>query len=1080
MSNSAALSFEEESQSDEGLDELDLEGISLLSEIFPDLTREQLEALHFRRIESANSLNNMGRTTSHSDSIEKNEYQYENETYDANNKYVEDHINTNHNVQGYEEMNHIDCEHSQKNSSSKASMCNSLESYPIHSSVDAANSNDISFSINQEEEINNGFNEIAVIGNGSYSVYNQAKSSSTRTTEDSVTDCDKSHQNVDTEKETHGNIENSTLNEAMAETKKQNFSVHNASIQNSTILTNEGNNRLKVNPEILSSKDGKTDSQCQDVHTDECSTTDSDDSNIVNEINYAPSSNDHQQESLHIPLKSPLGRRILQNQTSRNTKNKNYDKVKLCIPEDFLRIPSHQAFHMKNIETGEILWNIVSDLENKVVNEHHAGDRTFAREIALSHVRIKTAILSRDMYVGLGLQIAEWKGYIYINALVCHDGRRIMTEDNYKAVLLDIEQSRCDRNSLGPAFDAGLKPGDRILGVNGKAFLQWGIMTQNSPSGSNSGKILSSAELLSEMVKVLAEASDPLALHILRMDKTQHNPKMTHSLQSFDHAQTYDARIVEPSEISKSDDSWQEESSTNTPRVSLPKLVHPFAMCLSNRGIIKPTLEMKVSEEIARYTNKALLWEHNEYLKETLVLRGNLDVQNKRSLFSYPGARGGIHSPTSLLGHKLTNLVRQALCIHIVNTFVDRDRLAYTIWVYDVETRTEWYAPVRYFQDFCDLRLAVSRLNKSIEKIQFPNSRWFHETEVSAPLSARVTRCIELEGFLRGLCTILYKEDLEYSSILEVSLYIQTFLGCDSHIKIHPEYYNRYTDVGYGLQEKTTLSLQRAVQLYTFRLFLLPSMNSLVVHFIADVKKNVLSFERDRTVSKNSGSIEKERILALLSRIKLVFSSLSKLIHYGCTNDFDVITASEYFVPDSPNKPGKSNLLQEAVKEQIEIHVYVPLRSVVSKLLVHGWRYDDKEIYYKRQALQKKNQSFFKIKRSQQSPSNWRTVIDILGRGVGQSTLPSVKLRSVVDAGKEIYRLSKEENLDEDSFSADDFLPIFIYCVVQADIEKPCALSVLLQNMCDEFQLIGEIGYYLSSFEAAIAYIHDLDLSSVN
>ena len=102
------------------------------------------------------------------------------------------------------------------------------------------------------------------------------------------------------------------------------------------------------------------------------------------------------------------------------------------------------------------------------------------------------------------------------------------------------------------------------------------------------------------------------------------------------------------------------------------------------------------------------------------------------------------------------------------------------------------------------------------------------------------------------------------------------------------------------------------------------------------------------------------------------------------------------------------------------------------------------------------------------------------------NTLPCAKLRAIVEAAREISRLYQEEQserqrqlrqsqqhdaprVDEDSeedskgshgsatrqpsgaaeggddstqehLSADDFLPIFIFCVVQAQMERPCAL----------------------------------------
>jgi hypothetical protein len=100
----------------------------------------------------------------------------------------------------------------------------------------------------------------------------------------------------------------------------------------------------------------------------------------------------------------------------------------------------------------------------------------------------------------------------------------------------------------------------------------------------------------------------------------------------------------------------------------------------------------------------------------------------------------------------------------------------------------------------------------------------------------------------------------------------------------------------------------------------------------------------------------------------------------------------------------------------------------------------------------------------------------ILKRGVGMSTLPCVKLRAIVDAAREISHLYQHEH-GEDLVGADDFLPIFIFCVIRADMERPCALCVLLRTLCDRINRIGEIGYFLASFEAAIAHIQEIDLT---
>ena len=116
------------------------------------------------------------------------------------------------------------------------------------------------------------------------------------------------------------------------------------------------------------------------------------------------------------------------------------------------------------------------------------------------------------------------------------------------------------------------------------------------------------------------------------------------------------------------------------------------------------------------------------------------------------------------------------------------------------------------------------------------------------------------------------------------------------------------------------------------------------------------------------------------------------------------------------------------------------------------------------------------------------------------STLPCVKLRAIVEAAREISRLYEREHGDGQILGADDFLPIFIYSVARAEMERPCALcelivvrrsnldsilwltfrcstGVLLQTLCDWSNRTGEIGYFQASFEAAVSHIQELDLT---
>ena len=188
------------------------------------------------------------------------------------------------------------------------------------------------------------------------------------------------------------------------------------------------------------------------------------------------------------------------------------------------------------------------------------------------------------------------------------------------------------------------------------------------------------------------------------------------------------------------------------------------------------------------------------------------------------------------------------------------------------------------------------------------------------------------------------------------------------------------------------------------------------------------------------------------------FTSISQRREYGAIREF---------MQGDKGNTYLDIIFREAVREQIEIEIYVPLRSIVSRLLVNGWRHDDMEMQFKMQELRKRSQALFRIPPEKQSPSDWRTVSNILQRGVGRSTLPCAKLRAIVRAAKEISCLHGQEhdcqsptndttdnrqNIGDDpteksTFGADDFLPIFIYCVVRADMERPCALCKYLSQI---------------------------------
>jgi hypothetical protein len=464
--------------------------------------------------------------------------------------------------------------------------------------------------------------------------------------------------------------------------------------------------------------------------------------------------------------------------------------------------------------------------------------------------------------------------------------------------------------------------------------------------------------------------------------------------------------------------------------------------------------------------------------------------------------------------------VRKAVCVRILNSFLDnKNRTAFTIWCFDIESGMEWYAPARYFADFKELRTALMRIDKSIGDIPFPSFSWSLgfpgiSSEANESESTKQARRQQLETFLRNLFASVYRGRLN-PYLAEVAVHLQTFIGCDTvltdgdtanltldnQVAINEITYGKRTPNATSEQDSNArMHLKRSIQRYVYRLFLLPSVEKLVSHFVDTARQKVTNESSHFGPSKRQSvqfNVNKDVATDDVEKIRDFIDQLQELILDGCHEDFISISQRRDFASlvDDVDNSIRDELFREAVREQVELEVYVPLRSTISKYLVYAWFNEDMEMKHKMKALENKPQSFFRIPKEHRSRSDWSSVSKILQEGVGRSTLPCVKLRAIVDAAKEITHLDGEErsHFPEATFfdgkvvtktktlGADDFLPIFIFCFVKAKIERPQALCALLQTMCDPAKMNGETGYYLSSFHAAMTHIHeDLDLSEVN
>ena len=193
--------------------------------------------------------------------------------------------------------------------------------------------------------------------------------------------------------------------------------------------------------------------------------------------------------------------------------------------------------------------------------------------------------------------------------------------------------------------------------------------------------------------------------------------------------------------------------------------------------------------------------------------------------------------------------IRKAICVRILNLFLDnKSRAAFSVWCYDVESGMEWWAPVRYYEDFRDLRTSLIQLDQSLADISFPSLKWgfgIGGADAKESASNRENRRHQLECFLRRVFAEVYRGPL-HPHLAEVAIHLQTFVGCDglltddeNRLALNHQVAISETTYGKRSPDSNTESdvtarqyLKRSIQRYMYRIFLLPSIESLVSHFV--------------------------------------------------------------------------------------------------------------------------------------------------------------------------------------------------------------------------------------------------------
>ena len=474
-----------------------------------------------------------------------------------------------------------------------------------------------------------------------------------------------------------------------------------------------------------------------------------------------------------------------------------------------------------------------------------------------------------------------------------------------------------------PSANAGIRSQDILIGINGIAL-----------------SMMDPSNRMNQVVTEIQQSSNPIVLHFQR-ENTAHSKSLLDatSQQDFDYLTSETVSLTESS---------QEDSK-----------IHPFAKVLQGRGLLQYEKDqVSVSDTLKQFTKRASQWE-SEILKQR-------EGEKERILLApstpYPSegqntSRDETSNEQELFA-SLSN-VRTALSTRIVNYFLEEDsRIAYTIWVCDVESGREWYAPIRYFEDFCDLRdatLALAPNDNHVADFAFPTTKpsWATLRRRGDLVSSNTQndKCRQLEKFLRGLCGLVYSAPTIDFDLEKTADHLQSFLGTDVGLSET----DLDTCIGKPVSPLDTESwksrwlLKRSIQRYTWRLFQLEVLRGVVDNFVDMARARAPELEEINRLEAQGRRLLKERAMYDLESIRQFLNLLVDLIMDSEIKDemylisrHDEYATIQSLIADDEAK--WESLVREAVREQVEIEVYVPLRLVVSRLLVNGWRHEDMEI----------------------------------------------------------------------------------------------------------------------------------------
>ncbi len=451
-----------------------------------------------------------------------------------------------------------------------------------------------------------------------------------------------------------------------------------------------------------------------------------------------------------------------------------------------------------------------------------------------------------------------------------------------------------------------------------------------------------------------------------------------------------------------------------------------------------------------------------------------------------------------------TKDLRPALAVRVVRADVLDTHVVYVIWVMDVKSGAQWTVR-RRFREFSEFRDALVSIRRSIGGLDFP-SKVTYTSSTSALHIADRTK--QLQKFLRKTCSLICVNSL-HSSTHAVQRTLQKFLDVDMKMPaiLILESENENLGINNNFQTFVHSVMQMGVldRIYDGFLDHFVSSAGLAPSDDGDPKMSAMKLLDSLRLFMNSlqgvvfdGLLEEGKSIVMQCKktVQKKWSEVSPLssvqkgfAKFSVSGDVaDEVDGSLSAAPAGPegseiqasicktlnlNDDEVVELVRCAVRRQVEIEIYIPCREHLRMILENAFKNEQVKIEENLQELYYKEQSFYGLSTTTISVSNWEKAVDMFSK-LRQHSLPQDRLNYLIACAKEIPKIYAEEHSYIDHLGADEFLPIFIYVLVQARTPNLLAINAEMQALVDPEKKVGEAGYYLATLEAAIEHISDL------